>query len=238
MIMNAKMNEALAFLSEQYSVPHGEIVMDGGRYKVIAADGTATALLPWRVERRFFELKNLILNKTLERVSTLRFASITAGGSLKEQLARELDLAAWMLNEKIISLYAVCAKDVAANVIVKFGNDVSASIECSTKLPADGRPIDRHEIIAGRGIASDQAVDTQIPQYSIYAFTDKGEERYTDVDSELFGFSNDEIWIIRAAFAVLSNPGLSAEWNSAEKTMNELAAAVFESDRSGSVIKF
>ena len=143
-----------------------------------------------------------------------------------------------MLNEKIISLYAVCAKDVAANVIVKFGNDVSASIECSTKLPADGRPIDRHEIIAGRGIASDQAVDTQIPQYSIYAFTDKGEERYTDVDSELFGFSNDEIWIIRAAFAVLSNPGLSAEWNSAEKTMNELAAAVFESDRSGSVIKF
>lgn len=100
MIMNAKMNEALAFLSEKYSVPHGEIVMDGGRYKVIAADGTATALLPWRVERRFFELKNLILNKTLERVSTLRFASITAGGSLKEQLARELDLAAWMLNER------------------------------------------------------------------------------------------------------------------------------------------
>ena len=54
MIMNAKMNEALAFLSEKYSVPHGEIVMDGGRYKVIAADGTATALLPWRVERRLF----------------------------------------------------------------------------------------------------------------------------------------------------------------------------------------
>ena len=57
MIMNAKMNEALAFLSEKYSVPHGEIVMDGGRYKVITADGTATALLPWRVERRFFELR-------------------------------------------------------------------------------------------------------------------------------------------------------------------------------------
>jgi len=54
-------------------------------------------------------------------------------------------------------------------------------------LPVGTAMIDRHELIAGRGVACDRVVDTQVPQDSIYALTGDGERRYTDTDAELFG---------------------------------------------------
>lgn len=226
------MNKALKFLTDKYSVPAGEIACIDGMYKV-----NGCTLLPWRVERRFVELKNLINNQTLEDISTLRFSSITAGGCLMKQAARELDLAAWLIGSPVTSFFAVCAGDAAVNLIVKLANDVSVSIECSNKLPAGAETMDRHEIIARRGIASDQVVDTQVPQASIYSFTEKGDARYTDTDAELFGLSEDEIRIVRAAFAVLSNPELGQEWNSAAAVMDKLIAAVRESDKTSSVME-
>lgn len=230
--MIAEMNKALAFLTAKYGVPAGEISGSDGAYR---AGGYP--LLPWRIERRFVELKNLIANGTLEGVSTLRFSSMTAGGRLPEQVTRELDLAAWMTGSPVASLFAVCSGGAAANLVVKLANGVSVSVECGNKLPSGAETIDRHEIIARRGIASDRVVDTQVPQSSIYSFTGKGEERYTDTDAELFGLSADEIGVVRAAFAVLADPALGAEWTAAATVMDELGKAVEKSDSTSSLIK-
>lgn len=233
-----KMNESLCALCVKYSVHKGCIILDGKGNPFLEVGSEKARLLPWRVERRFAELKNLIVNRTLEDVSTLRFASVTSGGCLKGQLFRELDLASWMTGKKITRVFGVCAGDCAANVIAKLEGGLNLSIECSNSLPAGSEIIDRHEIIASRGVASDRGVDTQVPQSSIYLYTDSGEERYTDVDSELFGFSDPEIWIVRAAFAVLSDPTLAKVWNEAAETGAKYAAAVFESDKSQSPIVF
>ena len=40
--------------------------------------------------------------------------------------------------------------------------------------------------------------------FSTIEFTAAGEKRYTDIDTELFGFKTQEILLIRAAFSVLS----------------------------------
>ncbi len=77
--MIGEMNKALRFLCAKYGVREGEMVDLEGTMKVRLPDGTEALLLPWRTERRFIELKNLIGNRTLEEVSTLRFASMTAG---------------------------------------------------------------------------------------------------------------------------------------------------------------
>ena len=233
--MYKNINEALAVLGEKYKLDRGEVI-DRGGIPALCANGRTTALLPWRIERRFVELKNFITGKTLSDLSTLRFASQSAGGDLARQLGKELDLATWMLDSEAISLFAVCAGKNTANVIVKFANRMSASIECGNLLPAGADPMDRHEIIAGRGVASDQSLDTQVRQYSIYAFTDSGVERFTDIDSELFGFSDSDIWLTRAAMAVLVNPALGECWEKAAAKMTAMAAAVFESNRTATVI--
>ena len=50
-------------------------------------------------------------------------------------------------------------------------------------------------------------VDTQIPQQSIYLYTDKP-EAYTDVDFELFGLTQDQVALVRTAFALAKDATL------------------------------
>lgn len=224
-----QMNRALDALREKYSVSRsGRITPDG----VLETSSGQITLLPWRVERRFVELRTIASNGTLEGISTLRFASLTPGGELGTQLMREFDLAAWIVGQPVVSVFASCAPGgCAANVIAALKGGVKTSVECSNKLPAGAEPIDRHEIIAARGVASDRCVDTQVPQASLYLYGAEGESRYTDVDFELFGFSGEEIGLVRAAFAVLANPELGAAWNAAAGDAKKCVRAVFESDR-------
>ena len=228
--MSEKMNEALAFLREKYGCPAGEIVTGNAGPELALPDGKKIRLLPWRVERRFVELKKIIEGKTLEDVSTFRFASFSAGGDPVKTAARELDLAAYLADSPIQRIFAVRSGDAACNILARFANGMSASVECGSKLPSGADPMDRHEIIARRGVASDRTVDTQVPQSSIYEWTDKGLTTFTDVDTELFGLPNDQIWIVRAAFAVLMKPELAAEWTKAAASMKRYADAVVRSD--------
>ena len=196
-----EMNEALQRLRDKYAVKaDGEIVAAkegsiGNAAELKFADGTICKLLPWRKERRFIELKNLIDNKILEGVSTLRFMNLKAAACIRPLLYRELDLAAFLGEAEVASLFAT-------------------------------------EIIARRGVACDRTVDTQVPQASIYEFTADGEKRYTDTDTELFGFELDEILTIRAAYAVLSDPSLAAQWNAIDANVTAQVQNALESDKS------
>lgn len=227
------MNTALQCLREKYAVSaEGTLVVDAGQAAEVRLemDGGAVPLLPWRVERRFVELKKIVDSRTLEEVSTLRFAVMRSGARLEHLLYREFDLCEWLAGSTIRKAFAVVAGGKVANVIVTFANGMSASVECSAALPEGAAEIDRHEIIARRGVACDRVVDTQVPQASIYAFTADGTKTYTDTDAELFGFSDAEIWAVRAAFAVLKGPALAAQWKKAdcgvkEKVTQTLACA-------------
>lgn len=234
------MNEALELLTDKYAVSPGTLFSDEGVYKVRRDGVEDHVVLPWRVERRFTELKKMIDTGTLEGVSTLRFASFASEGqSIEALLAREIDLAQWLIESPVKRLFAVCSPgNKTVSAILKFENEMSASIECSVGLPADALPMDRHEIIARRGVASDRVVDTQVPQASIYLFNEDGERRFTDVDAELFGFSEADIWITRAAFAILSKPKTTSHWHAAAVRMHALAQAAFESDRSETPVVF
>ena len=133
-------------------------------------------------------------------------AVMNAEESLRNLLYRELDLCEFLGKSEIRSAFAVVSGGRTANVLIKLADGKSVSIECSAALPEKTSPLDRHEIIARRGIACDRVVDTQVPQSSIYLFRDGEETRYTDIDSELYGLENKEIWIVRAAFAVVKTP--------------------------------
>lgn len=206
-----KRNEALNYLLDKYQVNKTGKITESG---CLERDGKVLPLLPWRVERRFIELKNLIKNQTIEDVSTFRFAHLapSSAKSLDELIYQQLDLCEWLGDATVSRLFAVFSDDKAANIIVKLTNELSCSVECSVMLPAGAATIDRHEIIARRGVASDQVVDTQVPQSSIYTYTAENEKRFTDVDAEIFGLSQEDVNLVRAAFKVLNEPETAEKW--------------------------
>ena len=224
--MNAKkMNKGLDFLRDKYGARKGEITIKDGHCFV-----GATPLMPQRVERKIVELKKMTENGTLEGVSTLRFASFAPkGANVEAILARELDVAAFLGAAKVVRVMAV-ANGPAVNALVKLANDVNCSVEVSAGLPRGEAAYDRHEIICARGVGSDQTIDTHTPHASIRVSGEKGMEEFTDVDTELFGMTYEEIWNVRAAFALLQNPALAKEWKSAYAAAAKAAAACLKAD--------
>lgn len=220
-----KMNKGLDFLCTKYGAKKGEITLKDGHCFV-----GATPLLPQRVERKIVELLKMTENGTLEGVSTLRFASFAPkGADVQALLARELDVAAYLGKAKVVRVMAV-ANGPAINALVKLANDVNCSVEISAGLPRGQAAYDRHEIICARGVGSDQTIDTHTPHASIRVSGAKGMEEYTDVDTELFGMTYEEVWNVRAAFALLQNPKLGAAWKKAYAAANKAAASCFAAD--------
>lgn len=233
--MITQMNKSLEFLRDKYGFPAGNIVSGSDCFCVESCFGTAV-LLPHRVERRIIELKKMIDSGTLEDVSTLRFAKFTPGGSLKKIIAAELDLAEYLADSPIVRIFASGDGSNVCNCIVRFANGVSASIECGVNLPGNVKVVDRHEIIARRGVGCDRGVDTQIPQHSIYLWNDEGKQEYTDVDTELFGLPDEVIWNVRAACALLKEPALKKLWHEAASRSLKLAEAAIASARNNTTV--
>jgi hypothetical protein len=204
-------NEALSYLLDKYQVNEIGKITESGYLK---RGKKEIQLLPWRIERRFIELENLIKNKTLEDVSTFRFAHLApiSDKSLDQLIYQQIDLCEWLGGAPVSRLFAVFSGKKAVNIIVKLKNDLSCSIECSVMLPEGAAVIDKHEIIARRGVASDQVVDTQAPQSSIYTYTTKNEKCFTDIDAEIFGLSREDVNLVRAAFKVLNEPEIAEKW--------------------------
>ena len=169
-------------------------------------------------------------NGTLEGVSTLRFAAFAPKGTDAEaMLAKELDLAAYLGASDVVRVFAV-ANGGAINVLAKLANDVNVSVEIGTGLPKKELGYDRHEIIAKRGVACDQTVDTHTQHASIRCWDAKGMAEYTDVDTELFGLTYEEVWNVRAAFALLQKRAATKIWKSAWAKATKAAALAFKAD--------
>jgi hypothetical protein len=132
---------------------------------------------------------------------------------------------------RIISLNAAITDYEAGSVVATLDSGPICSIEVSIQVPPGTALIDRHEIIASRGVASDQPVDTQSPMSSIYYYTKDGERRFTDVDFELYGLDDLEIDQARSVLQVLRNPDLRKQWHKQHTHLMLLVQAVFESDK-------
>lgn len=186
-------------------------------------DAGCVPLLPWRSQRRFLELKRLVDEQVVTPVCMARFACQTDGASLDLAaiLYREFDLAEWLLSSPICAVTASIT-GAAANVILRLEQGIVCGVEAGATLPPGTAMVDRHELIARRGVACDRVVDTQVPQDSVYALTADGTHRYTDTDAELFGLEADEVLLVRAAYDAL----LHAERADALRRQHQRLAAL------------
>ena len=188
-------------------------------------------LLPWRLERRFVELRRLVESGTVEPVLMLRFSCQTDGRQmpLAAVLYREFDLAEWLMRSEIVSVMASINAQ-AANVVVRLAGGTIGSVEAHAALPEASPMLDRHELIARRGVASDRVVDTQVPQSSVYLYGPGGVRQWTDTDAELYGLSTGEINLVRAAWEVVARPELAGDLRRQHSRLVRLVRLAFESD--------
>ena len=199
------LQEKLNFLLEKYSVASPATLKDNA----VIIDGKQIPLLPWRMERRFIEQKNIVTGGTLQGISVMRVARIIEKeADLYEALYRELDICQFVLGRKLASIM-VMTGDHVLNAISTCADGVVCTIEISATLAKGEAPKDKHEIIAQRGTCCDVVVDAQLKQDSIYFFGAEN-KKFTDVDFELYGLNIDEIAIVRSAFNI-AQKGLGEE---------------------------
>ena len=198
-----KLNNALGMLCEKYSVDKAVTIVDDN---TVVVDGVSSALLPWRAERRFIEFRNLVCGTYVKGISTMRVCHIDSKKKdLFDILYREIDICENVLCSKVCEIFAI-ANDKALNVIAKTDKGYICTLELAATLAKDAEVIDKHEIIAEKGVICDRAVDTQIPQSSIYVYGSNGKSTtYTDVDAELFGMSYEDCAKVRQAFDIAKN---------------------------------
>jgi len=244
-----RLRPALAGLVQKYSVPappgwtlHAGPDDVSGPYAMLpgwtalegpVGDGSVP-LLPWRSQRRFIELKRLVDEHVVTPVCMARFACQTDGAALDLAaiLYREFDLAEWLLSSPIRDMTASLQGSVGY-VILRLDNGTVCGVEAGAMLPAGTAMIDRHELIAQRGVACDRVVDTQVPQDSVYAFTADGTSRYTDTDAELFGLEPDEVLLVRAAYETLLHAERADALRRQHQRLAALVRLALESDRRG-----
>jgi len=189
-------------------------------------------LLTWRANRKFTELQKLVSDKVIEGVSMLRFSCFGSKEewSLSTLMYREFDLCEFVSGSRIISLHAALNDNSSGNIIVRLANGIIGSIEIGVQALVRRRLIERHEIIARRGVASDIVVDTQIPQSSVYTFTGEGNSEYKDVDNELFGLDEFQVEWVRSAFGLQKKPEQSAWLKKQHEHLSRLVDAAIESN--------
>lgn len=196
-----KLQEKLDFLVAKYNVGVKPVLKNKN---AVIIDGKEIPVFPYRNERRFVELKNIVHNGTLVEVSVMRVSRITeAGKDVYEELYREFGICQYVLQRKIKSVMVMENGNVL-NAIATTEDGIVCTLEISATLKNGEIEKDKHEIISQRGIACDVVVDAQLKQDSIYVFGNEN-KKYTDVDFELYGLSAEEVSIVRVAFSVAKN---------------------------------
>lgn len=194
------MQRGLNFLIKKYCVNETGILSADG--KTVEIGGRKIPLLPWESERRFSELKNIFLSGRLGKICTYRIGhTVREGGDLFGVLEMEIGILEFTVGSAVKEIFAISGKRTL-NCVAETANGCVCTIELGATLRADEREIDKHELIADIGSACDMAVDTQLPQKSVYVFG-KNESSYKDTDAELYGYSEEQVNVIRNAFAAV-----------------------------------
>lgn len=193
-------------LLKKYEVG-GKVTIAG---EEVSIDGAKYPLLPWEQVRRFEELRNIVKSGRIGRLCTCRIGHTARQGTdLLHLLEREAGILEFTAGSPVREVLVVGGKNVL-NCILETENGCVCTAELAATLGQDAEAVDKHEIIAQNGVACDRVVDTQMPQSSIYVFGAKN-ERFTDTDFELFGYGEEEIALIRSAFALAKDAGTREE---------------------------
>ncbi len=226
------MQKGLDLLLKKYSVSTAG-KLEG--FRAVKIDGKEYPLLPWESERKFVELKYLAKSR-LGNPCTYRVGhTVAKGRDVFEVLRREAGVVEFTTGSAVQEVFAIGGESVL-NAVLETKSGFVCTLEIAATLPAGEREIEKHEIITDNGVACDMVVDTQVPQSSVYVFGgDK--KQFTDVDAELYGYTQDEAAAIRNAFALCKDETQRKHNEEQAKHLDAVVAAAKKSLRDTENIK-
>ncbi len=222
-----KLQEKLNFLLDKYAVNSTASLSCDNQW--VEVNGKKYALLPWRNERRFIELKKIV-DTTVGNISHFKIMSLNPKTVDLQYIAkRELDTAEYISGCTITEIFEA-KNGNTCSIICMTDKKAVFTLELDATLEEGLDVVDKHEIITDRGTACDRNVDSQTPLSSVYVYG-KTHEEYTDVDFELYGLSIYEISVVRQAFDIAKNEQLGAANNEANARLETLLAKAAESEK-------
>lgn len=196
---------------------------------LILSNGKGVPLMPWRVHFHNLAMKDLIADKGLQNLSCLRIlVSEEKKASLKQLMLKEMDMAEWLMQSNIISVFAM-GNDSVLHVTMRLKNGVLCTMELNVVLPDGTKPVYKHELIAGTGYVTDRAVDTIVTPQKVYCCGDNETSTWNDVDVLTYGLTEKESSDARAAFEILAGHVDVDEQISSWKRLERLYAMVQKS---------
>ncbi len=221
------LQEKLNFLLDKYAVKNAAVLSCDNQS--VEVNGKKYALLPWRNERRFIELKKVVEN-TIGNISHFKTMSLNPKNvCLQYIIKRELDTAEFISGLKVTEIFEA-KNGNTCSVMCMTDKKAVFTLELDATLEEGLEVIDKHEIISDRGTACDRNVDSQTPIYSLYVYGKKKEE-YTDVDFELYGLSIYEISVVRQAFDIAKDEAIGDANNEANARLEMLLEKAAESEK-------
>ena len=196
-------------------------------------------LTPWRYDRKLITLRNLgVIQNRLKTICSYKSSNVLNNNvDIDYALFVELDVCEWILNDVITSVYALSNRNKTLSLILRTKKGVLCNIEISTTLALDSTPIKRHEIVGREGMISDRSINEQIPAKAVYLFNDnKGEPTtFTDVDSNMFGLTQEEVYVADNVLNILSNKPFKNQVEDRINYLNGILKCVKKSLETGEV---
>lgn len=206
----------------------------------ISVDGIIYKPMPWRYDRKMCSLRHLAYE--YDAVSDIRSYKATIVESKNEDiyelLYRELDLCQWILNDKIVNIYALENAGKTISVIGKTKKNIIYAIDIGTTLSDESTPVTRHEIVGREGVISDRCVDERIPTMAMYVFEEDKitPTSYMDPDFFVDGLIPEEIFTLEYMTDVISRKEIREEMTKAHHELLESMNCVKVSAKTGDIV--
>ena len=216
----------------QYTRTDGKTLFD-----TVEFNGNTVPLLKWRYNPRLNSIHDNLVLGTISKPgdpSTLKSLDFAPRSeSMDQLLCREMDLAEFFLDSKIVSImgYGI---EKAANFIFHMDNGAMVNLEASVTLPADAVREEKHTLFTANGLVTDLCADKVVVNQQIYVFTDgNNPATYTDHDVNLFGLCLEDQDIAYACYALIVGTEDAGRWQKQAEHIEKLAKAALETLRTG-----
>ncbi len=198
---------------------------------ILIWNGCAIPLFPSRYEPRIRALANY--GNPPEENSALNVYSFVGRDIPLERLIyREMDIAEYVLHDKVKKITAVVNKN-AVNIIAVMENGTCANMDLGNTMTPGSHNQSQHRLITTRGMANDLGVTDMTVQHQVYVYAENGMSVYDDDEYYLYGLDEDEVAKTLTVHAILTGQINWEGFAEQDQHCRSLVAAVYESEKQG-----
>lgn len=205
--------------------------------RFVTVNGEKFPLTPWRYDRRIGSMRRLaVKDNVLRRICSYKSVRIDhKDADIEKLLHNELDACQWILNDKIVSVFATKNQDKIFSLILRTEKDVLCSIEIMLSLSSETKPVVKHEMVGKEGMITDCSINEQLNAESIYVFESnkKFPEYFSDLPGALLGLTPYETAVLDNIEAVVAKKvNFEKAWEN-EEEIKHLVECTYKSAELG-----